>query len=125
MEIALDAAPAGINRIRSYRRGSVTIGAEEIRSSLIVTPRCLVRDWPPREFSDLDAMHVRTIAELKPEIVLLGTGATLHFLSPDLLVHLSEAGIGLETMDTGAACRSYNILAGEGREVAAALLMIR
>jgi uncharacterized protein len=64
------------------------------------------------------------LAELRPEVVILGTGVKLRFPPPSLTRALVEANIGLEVMDTGAACRTYNILMGDGRRVVAALLMI-
>lgn len=114
---------AGANVIRAHTPGEVRINDQVYARSLIVTPSQLVLDWGPANFAGLDATHFEAIATLKPELVLLGTGARLQFPSPALTVALMRAGIGLETMDTAAACRTYNILMGEGRQVAAALLL--
>jgi uncharacterized protein len=71
----------------------------------------------------LAADHMAAIVELAPEIVLLGTGASLRFPEPALLAPLYKAGIGVEVMDTPAACRTYNILLAEGRKVLAAVIV--
>ncbi|MEO5573854.1 MAG: MTH938/NDUFAF3 family protein, partial [Gammaproteobacteria bacterium] len=75
-------------------------------------------------FDDLTAAHFDRVAILRPELVLFGSGARLRFPLPALTANLLNQGIGVEVMDTGAACRTYNILINEGRNVAAALLMI-
>lgn len=92
--------------------------------SLVVTPQTVL-DWPPETFADLDARHMEPVLELGPEIVVLGTGEQQRFPSKDVLAAATNIGIGVEVMDTAAACRTYNVLVGEGRAVAAALLMIR
>ncbi len=124
MKFELDIAPADKNQIRSYRRGAVTVNEEDFHNSLIVTPDRLLRDWPPRGFDSLEETHFRILLTLEPECVILGTGGQLRFPASGILSPLASAGIGVEVMDTGAACRSYNVLASEGRRVAAALLMI-
>lgn len=114
----------GQNIVRTYAPGSVTINQDVYHQSLIVTPQTVVSDWAPQDFHSLAADDFARLAALEPEIALLGTGTRLRFPKPELLRSLVEAGIGLEVMDTAAACRTYNILMGEGRRVAAALLMI-
>jgi uncharacterized protein len=111
-------------RIGAYAPGEVTIGETVYTSSLIVTPERLLPDWAPRGVSDLSAADFEGIAALGPEVVLLGTGRQLRFPPVAALRALIDAGIGYEVMDTGAACRTFNILLAEGRRVAAALLMI-
>ena len=113
------------NIIRAHTPGEVRINDEVYVRSLIVTPAELVRDWGPVDFAGLAAEHFEAIVRLKPELVLLGTGARLSFPRPPLTLALIETGIGLEVMDTAAACRTYNILMGEGRAVAAALILPR
>jgi uncharacterized protein len=110
--------------IRSYAQGRIALNEEVVTESVIVTPERLVRDWPPQCFDELARPHFETISALRPEVVLLGTGAHLRFPDPRLTAPLCERGIGVEVMDTPAACRTYNILMAEGRMVAAALLMI-
>jgi uncharacterized protein len=122
MKIQLETG-GGQNLVRAYAPGSVTINDKAYSRSLIVTPQTLT-DWPPASFADLLAAHFEMLAELRPEVVILGTGVKLRFPPPSLTRALVEANIGLEVMDTGAACRTYNILMGDGRRVVAALLMI-
>lgn len=122
MKIHLESG-VGQNLIRSYAPGSVTINDRMYTQSLIVTPDRVV-DWPPASFNDLSAAHFEMLAELRPEVMILGTGTKLRFPPTSLTRALVEANVGLEVMDTGAACRTYNILMGDGRRVVAALLMI-
>lgn len=115
---------AGQHVIRAYAPGRITVNQEDYSGSLIVTPQQIIADWRPRAFADLAAPDFEMLATLNPEVVLLGTGGRLQFPAPSLTRALIEANIGLEIMDTGAACRTYNVLVGEGRRVAAALLPI-
>ncbi len=114
----------GRYRIQAYASGQVTVNHETLRHSLIVSPDRLIRDWPPQAFEDLSAAHLALALALEPEILILGTGARLRFPHPRLTGEIQRRGIGVEVMDTPAACRTYNILLGEQRRVAAALLMI-
>ena len=91
---------------------------------LVVLPDRIVTDWQPAGFDQLDAGDFTRLAELEPEIVLLGTGSRIRFPRPELTRALIEARIGLEVMDLQAACRTFNILAAEERKVAAALLFV-
>jgi len=121
--------------IHAYRPGTVTLNAlpgdkgqdEEgrlvLQRSFIVTPRRLLRDWPATELAAVDAAALAPLAELGAEVLLLGTGRTLHFPGPEQLAALVGLGIGYEVMDSAGACRTYNILAGEGRRVAAAIIL--
>ena len=115
---------AGLNVIRSYEPARITVNQDAYTTSLIVTPERIVPDWRPREFTELTAADFEVIAALGPEVVLLGTGKRLRFPDPALTRALVTANIGIEVMDTGAACRTYNVLMSEGRRVAAALLPI-
>ena len=114
--------PAGLNLITGYGDGAVAVNGTPHASSLILTGTTLA-PWPPQTAGDLQAEHFTAIAALQPEIVVLGTGRRLVFPAPWLTRALVEAGIGCEVMDTPAACRTYNILLGEGRRVAAALIV--
>ena len=97
---------------------------KRLTTSTIVTSNHLVRDWPPQTIDELTETDIRTLAELKPEVAIIGTGASLKWPQRALLKPLIDAGIGYEIMDTAAACRTYNVLSYEGRTVAAALMMI-
>jgi len=124
MKIQFDAGGTGQNFIHAYGPGQVTINQQAYRRSLLVTSGQLITDWPPQSFGELLAQHFDQIRELNPEVVVLGTGVRLHFPRTADTRALIQANIGLEVMDTGAACRTYNILMQDGRRVAAALLMI-
>lgn len=114
----------GRYRIQAYASGQVTVNHEALTGSLIVSPDRLIRDWPPQVFEDLTAAHLALALSLEPEILILGTGDRLRFPHPRLTGEIQRRGVGVEVMDTAAACRTYNILLGEQRRVAAALLMI-
>ena len=124
MKLHLDNNTA-IYRISSYQKGSIVVNEEVLTRSFLLTPDTLIRDWPPQEFAALERSHFQSIAGLKPQIVLFGSGARQQFPAAELMQPCLEAGIALEVMDTAAACRTYNILSAEDRKVAAALLMIR
>ena len=115
--------PQGKNTFTGYGEGYVEVNKSRHGSSLVVSGERLITDWPVTRVEGLAPDHMAAIAELKPEIVLLGTGARLAFPEPAQLAPLYKAGIGVEVMDTPAACRTYNILLGEGRNVVAALVV--
>jgi len=116
-------SPDGRNSFSGYGEGYVQVGARRYTASLVVSGNRLIEDWPAASIEALAADHLAAIVELSPEIVLLGTGATFKFPEASLLAPLYKAGIGVEIMDTPAACRTYNILLGEGRNVVAALVV--
>ncbi len=98
---------------------------ESLTQSAIIMADRVIREWAPQNFIDISSADIAQLAALKRvEIVLLGTGAKLHWPESEVLRPLIGSGIGFEVMDTAAACRTYNILMYEGRQVAAALLMI-
>ncbi len=113
----------GRNTFTGYGEGYVEVSRARYGESLVVSGDRLVTAWPAHSVEALSADHMAAILELKPEIVLLGTGPTFRFPEPALLAPLYKAGIGVEVMDTPAACRTYNILLGEGRNVVAALIV--
>ncbi len=124
MRLTLDSG-AGTYRISEYGEGYVTINEERLTASVVVMPERLIRNWGPEAVPDLDTTHLQVVADLNPEVVLIGTGRFQTFPRSELLSPLLSNGVGFEIMDTTAACRTYNILMAEGRTVAAALLMIR
>lgn len=111
------------NLITAYGIDYIEINKQRYTQNLIVMPDALILDWQLTSFTDLSNDHFKQIADLKPEVVLLGTGATHSFLHPKHHQHLTDNGIALECMTTAAACRTYNILMSEGRNVAAALIL--
>ena len=122
MKIERDPAD-GRNTFTGYGAGYVEVNGKRYSSSLVVSGERLVIDWPATSVDSLAADHLAAILELKPEIAILGTGATFRFPDPARLAALHQARIGVEVMDTPAACRTYNILLAEGRGVVAALIV--
>jgi len=123
VKIQLEAGGKNDNLIRAYEPGSVTINAETYQNSLVVSRTSLIEDWEPQTVDDLEAVHLDAILSLDPELILIGTGNTLTFPPAEKLRAIIEAGIGYEIMDTGAACRTYNVLMSEGREIVAGLII--
>lgn len=115
--------PKDANVVSRHEPGRVWVGNVVFDHSVLVPWRGTVCDWPVVRFDDLQASHFDAIAELQPEVVVFGSGARLRFARPALMARLMAARIGVETMDTAAACRTYNVLASEGRRVLAALLV--
>jgi uncharacterized protein len=113
----------GRHLITGHGPGWVQINESRHTTSLILTPHRLLGNWPATTFETLEATHLQSVIDLAPEVLLLGTGARLRFPPAICLKLLAEAGIGFEVMDTAAACRTYNILMSEGRNVAAALII--
>ena len=109
--------------VRAYTANQITIGDKHYGSSVILTRTQVVADWPRSSVNGLNDCDFRLMLEFDPELVLLGTGQHLLFPSPSITYPLVNQSIGLEVMDTAAACRTYNILAGEGRNVLAALIL--
>ena len=115
--------PADAHIVTGTGPGWIRVGAEEHHENLILRPDRVTKGFAPAGFDALTAGDFAALLQDKPDIVLLGTGATQRFLHPHVLAPLTDAGVGVETMDTRAACRTYNILVGEGRRVAAMLIV--
>ena len=116
-----------VQSILAYGAGWVGLGnqgvAEKIHHSIVIGSRGEKYAWDCSRFEQLTAGHFEQLANLKPELVIFGSGTRLRFPPPSFLRALMAERIGLETMDTLAACRTYNILAAEGRHVITALLI--
>ena len=110
--------------ITGYGPGYVAVNQVRYETNLIVLPQRVVESWEVAGFEALTEAHFEFLLSLEPEIVLLGTGAALRFPHPRLLQPLAAANVGIEVMGTPAACRTYNILLAEGRQVVAALLIV-
>jgi len=109
--------------ITGHGPGWVAVDGERIAHSVIVGSEGQRIAWPATRYEDFGASHFETIAQLDVEVVIFGSGTRIRFPRPAWLAPLVAKRIGVETMDTAAACRTYNILAQEGRRVAAALLL--
>ena len=114
---------AGLLSITSYDAGHIAVNGRRLTRSFLLTPQRLIEDWPPASFDSLSEADLVAVANLDCPIVLLGTGARQRFPAPALLRQLIERHVGVEVMDSHAACRTYNILMTEGRDVAAALII--
>jgi uncharacterized protein len=114
---------SNVNVIRSYSAQEIRIGEHTVRSSCVVTADALITSFPPATLDELAVNHLDPIFELRPELVLLGTGARQRFAPPGIRAAFASRGIGIEAMDLGAACRTFNILVGEERRVAAVLFL--
>jgi uncharacterized protein len=114
---------ARVNVVRAYSPSELHIGERVVRERCIVTPSELITAWEPATYAELDLRHLDTILALKPDLVVLGTGPTQRFPSAAIRKVFAQAGVGLDAMDLGAACRTYNVLVQEERRVAAALFL--
>jgi uncharacterized protein len=111
-----------LNTLTGYGPGWVEVNRVRHPQAVMVLPRGAVHTWAMPDWTALSPVDFEAMLALRPELVLLGTGSRQHFAHPRLYACLSAARIGLEIMDTGAACRTYNILMSEGRRVLAALI---
>jgi len=111
------------NVFTGYGPGYVEINKERHESNLVVLPDRLVAGWAPGGFVGLSREDFASLLQWQPEIVLLGTGSAIRFPHPSLNADLTAARIGVDVMDVQAACRTFNVLAAEGRRVAAALIL--
>jgi len=117
------AGAAGNNLFTGHGEQYVAVNNQRYERSVIVTADALHQPWDIKRFEELTVEHFRFLLTLEPEIVILGTGAQQRFPRPELLRELIAARVGVEVMDTAAACRTYNILMSEGRKVIAAVLI--
>ena len=116
-----------VQSILGYGPGWVGLGhngvAQKIERSIVIGSRGEKFEWNCARFEDLTEEHFTQLVATQPELVIFGSGSRLRFAPPSLMRALMHRHIGIETMDTLAACRTYNVLAGEGRQVVAALLI--
>lgn len=113
----------GLNAITAYDAEHIAVNGRRMTRSFLLTPHQLIENWPPDSFDRLTEADIGLVAELGCPIVLLGTGSRQYFPHPALLRGLIEKRVGVEIMDSAAACRTFNILMAEGRDVAAALII--
>jgi uncharacterized protein len=114
---------AFLNTFTGYGDDYIEINERRFTNSLIVRPEGEIENWPVKRLADLTAKNFDQLLNALPELVIFGSGKTLRFVHPRLYANLTARQIGLETMDVGAACRTYNILMSEGRKVACAILI--
>ncbi len=109
--------------VRACDDEQIIVGQQSYRRSLILTPQRVIPEWRPCRHEEISQQDLEVALSLQPEILLLGTGARLHFPPSALSASVLATGIGFEVMDTAAACRTFNILLSERRHVIAALLL--
>ena len=114
---------SNVQTITSYGAGWIAVDGERIEHSVIISSGGQRLAWNCKRFSDLGPTHFAHLAELDTELVIFGSGSKIRFPQPAWLQPLMQRRLGIETMDSQAACRTYNILAGEGRKVVLAVLI--
>ena len=114
---------SALNTVTRYDDSYIEINAIRFESSVLVMPEGAITPWVITDFSQFERSHFEIIAQMRPELVILGGGLKHRFVSPSLIQDLYKAKIGFEVMTTQAACRTYNILMGEGRLVLGAFLI--
>ena len=123
VELKLHAdALTSLNTVTAYGPGFVEINQVRHYGNLILTPDQLVEPWSVASFDAMRAEDFEVVLDMRPEVILLGTGQRQRFPHPRLTRGIADARIGVEVMDTAAACRTYNVLMSEGRRVVAAFL---
>ncbi|AZR82055.1 Mth938-like domain-containing protein [Thiomicrospira sp. S5] len=114
---------SNILSVKKYQPGLVKINETDVHGSCFLNQHELVTDWSCRTLDELSEDHLQEVFSLRPEVIILGTGERQTFPAPKLFAFCTQNGIGLEVMDNAAACRTYNVLTTEDREVALALIM--
>lgn len=109
--------------IQAYDTGQVTINEKNHHQSLIVSPNELIEGWPVKDIAGLNENNIASILDLDPDIILLGTGEAQVFPSADILGLFARNNLGVEVMNTGALCRTFNILVAEDRNVVAGIIL--
>ena len=110
-------------QITGYKDDAITINETDYRDSLVVSAESLHTPWAVSSIEDLNSDNLQVIFDLNPEVILLGTGKQQRFPDPKILTQFGQKGFGLEVMDNGALCRTFNILVAEGRSVVAGVIL--
>lgn len=109
--------------LRGADGASALVNERRLTRSFIIAPNQLIEDWPAHDVSGLDVASIEAVLALRPEVVILGTGATQGFPPAEVMAACLKRGIGIECMTNAAAARTFNVLAGEGRRVVAGFLL--
>jgi len=112
----------GANVVQSFEPGAIRVKDRLIKGHVILSAEVIIEPWLVAQAHNITVTDIAPAMALQPEVLILGTGRTLAFPSPELLDELAAQGIGVEVMDTAAACRTFNVLVHEDRAVTAALL---
>lgn len=110
-------------QIRGFKHGQIQVNEKIYTESLIISPEKLIENWGPKTITELTKEHLQIATQSKPAVLLIGTGEKLIFPPIELYGELINQGIGIEIMDTAAACRTFTILTAENRHVVAALIL--
>ncbi len=111
------------NQISSYHSGELIINEQSYTHSVIITPQQIISPWSATTAETIDEQATQTLLDLNPKIVVLGIGDTTHLLTPAFYAKFHAQHIGLEVMTNDAACRTFNVLVSEGRNVVAGILL--
>lgn len=114
--------PGNKTYIRATGEDGIWIGDDCYIESIILTPNSVLTDWGVKSFSDINEETLKSLLDPEPELVIVGTGESQHFPPPELMMPFYRAGTGIEFMNTQAACRTFNILVMEERNVVAGLI---
>ena len=123
MKIELDISNPDFYKIISYSDDSFHTKDRIVKSNIIITKDQLIENWLDDGYSCFATQHLEKVIAWQPEIIILGTGKALIFPHPEIIAYINSKNIGFEVMDTGAACRSYNLLIDEGRNAVACLFL--
>jgi len=121
MKFTADTASGNV--IRSYSPGKIRLQDNTLTSNAIISQDQIIPEWDPAPLAELSIADFAPALELKPDIILFGTGEQQHFPELSLLTEIMRSGVAIEVMNTTAACRTFNVLIGENRAVVAALLV--
>jgi len=110
--------------IRSVSVQGIQVVDDFYNSSIIVSAKQVIPDWPVNSIEHITEQHLEKVLDLQPELVLIGTGARQAFLHPQQMMYFYSRNIGVEVMTTDAACRTFNVLVAESRNVVAALISV-
>ena len=114
---------AGSYAIQAYHEDAININGRRFEQSLVVGPQHLQPEWPVDSMEQLSAEQLQKLVDLQPEVIIIGTGRQIRFPHPEVYAHVIQQGVGIEFMDSGAACRTYNVLLSEDRAVVAAIIL--
>jgi len=110
-------------QIRAFKPGQIQVNDKILNTSLIIAAQQLIENWQPTQVSEITQETLAAAVALQPQILLIGTGAVQQFIPIEIYGDFLNQGIGIEIMDTAAACRTYNVLTSENRKVVAALIL--
>ena len=115
-------SPGGLNYVSRIDEHGARVGENTHELPIIVSPNAVIPAARADSKGTLDVETLRVIFELEPEVVIFGSGSQQHFLTPETMMEFHRRGVGIEVMKTEAACRTFNILVVEAREVVALLM---